>query len=364
MNDASGLSGLIPCPGAVFHFHPEILHATAARFIAGFPGLVTYAVKANPVPRILTGLARAGVLAFDVASPTEARQVRAQVPDAVLHYNNPVRSRSEIAAAQTLGIASWSVDRPGELAKLAHLPKGSEIAVRLKLPASGAAYDFGAKFGATPDQAQALLTEVARLGGRPAMTFHPGTQCTDPTTWRLYIRACAEIARKAGVTLTRLNVGGGFPAHRQGAAPVLEPIFDAIDDEARASFDTPPALICEPGRAMVADCCTLELHVRARHGDQVFLDDGLYGALAEWRDLPGHARVQVSDALGQPRTAPKTPFTVFGPTCDSLDTLPFALPLPADITEGDTLTVPGMGAYSHALATGFNGYGPRGLDRG
>ncbi|MEC3863441.1 type III PLP-dependent enzyme [Mesobacterium sp. TK19101] len=363
MNDASGLAGLTPCPGAVFHFHPEVLQATAARFIAGFPGLVTYAVKANPVPQVLTGLAEAGVTAFDVASPAEAWLVRAEVPGAVLHYNNPVRGRAEIAAAEALGIASWSVDRPGELAKLAHLPKDSEIAVRLKLPAKGAAYDFGAKFGATPEQAQALLAEVARLGFRPAMTFHPGTQCTDPNTWRHYIRACADIARNAGVTLERLNVGGGFPAHRQGDAPVLEAIFDAIGAETRSAFDTPPALVCEPGRAMVADCCTLELHIRARHGDQVFLDDGLYGALAEWRDLPGHARLRVSDAQGHPRTAPATPFTVFGPTCDSLDTLPFALPLPADLAEGDTLTVSGMGAYSHALATGFNGYGPRGLDR-
>lgn len=83
----------------ILYFSPRVLHEVAARFRQGFPGLVTYAVKANPHPAVLSNLVAAGVTAFDVASPAEMEAVRAASPDAVMHYNNPMRSAAEIAAA-------------------------------------------------------------------------------------------------------------------------------------------------------------------------------------------------------------------------------------------------------------------------
>ena len=141
----------------VFIFHPGRLMEVAREFLTGFPGLVTYAVKANPAPEMIRVLHAAGITAFDVASPAEMALVRAEAPGAILHYHNPVRSAAEIVAGLETGCVSWSVDRMAELEKLAGLPPGTEIAVRLKLPVAGAAYDFGAKFGATPEQAVQLL---------------------------------------------------------------------------------------------------------------------------------------------------------------------------------------------------------------
>lgn len=344
----------------VMFFSPATLHETAARFLRGFPGLVTYAVKANPRPEVLDNLCAAGVGAFDVASPTEMAAVRAVCPDAVLHYNNPVRSRSEVAQARAHGVASWSVDSMAELDKLTGLGD-VEIAVRLALPVRGAAYDFGEKFGADPDLAAALLTRVAQMGARPAMTFHPGTQCAVPEAWARYIAACAEIAQAAGVRLTRLNVGGGFAAHRAGPAPDLEAIFARIAQETARCFgpDAAPALVCEPGRAMVNDSYTLATWVKALRGDAaLFLNDGIYGALAEWRDIAPGDRVQVIAPDGTPRTGAPHPRVIYGPTCDSIDRLPDPLTLPEDTAEGDFVVFSGMGAYSLALATRFNGYGP------
>jgi ornithine decarboxylase len=351
-----------PSHGPVFLFCPQALAATARTFLTGFQGLVTYAVKANPDARILQGLHDAGLRAFDVASPDEMARVRAVAPDAVLHYHNPIRSRAEIDQARHFGVAGWSVDRMSELDKLGAL-HGAEVAVRLKLPVAGAAYDFGSKFGAPPELAEALLRAVADRGGRPSMTFHPGTQCPTPDAWQRYIAACAEIARAAGLRLHRLNVGGGFPAHRGGAAPDLQAIFDAIADAARDAFDgTPPALVCEPGRAMVAECMALAVTVKAVDEGAVFLDDGIYGALSEWRDIAPGDRVRVVAADGLPRMDPAEPRIVFGPTCDSLDRLPHPLPLPVTIVEGDRLIFAGMGAYSACLVTGFNGYGTRRIE--
>ncbi len=346
---------------AVMYFSPAALQATARRFLDGFPGLVTYAVKANAAPMVLDNLSAAGLDAFDVASPREMDLVRAAAPGAALHYNNPVRSRAEVAKAIEMGVRSWSVDSLAELDKLGRARiEGEEIAVRLALPVKGASYDFGEKFGETPEGCVPLLREAVARGFAPAMTFHPGTQCADPAAWAAYIRVCAAVAHRAGVRLARLNVGDGFAAHRDGTAPDLEAIFAAIRAETEAAFGAEaPALVCEPGRAMVAECFTLATRVKTlREDGAIFLNDGIYGALSELRDIGPTDRVEVVSEDGVPRRGAPRPRVAFGPTCDSLDRLPAPLSLPGDLAEGDYVLFHGMGAYSLAIATAFNGYGP------
>ncbi len=343
----------------VFFFDPARLHATTRLFLDHFPGEVTYAVKANPDPGVLAVLAQAGLAGFDVASPEEMELVRAAAPTARLHYHNPVRGKPEIAAGRRHGVTSWSVDRMAELDKLGEIA-GQEIAVRLKLPVVGAVYDFGSKFGAGVEAAETLLRAVAARGGNPSMTFHPGTQCRDADAWVSYIAACADIAERTGVCLHRLNVGGGFPAHREDPAPDLPALFARIEMAVRDAFGADaPALVCEPGRAMVADAFELGLQVKARDGDGVFLNDGIYGGLSEWRDLGPSTRISVCSAGGRARTGEHRAMIVFGPTCDSLDRLPDRIDLPGDICEGDYLLFHACGAYSTALCTRFNGYGAR-----
>jgi ornithine decarboxylase len=343
-------------------FRPEALRRTAHAFLRGFPGQVSYAVKANPAPEILSTLASDGITTFDVASVDEMHAARRACSNARLHYHNPIRSVSEIAQAKAMSIASWSVDRMSELDKLGALPMGTEVAVRLSLKRKGGAYDFGSKFGACPDDAVALVKAVAARGLTPALTFHPGTQCTDATCWADYIAACGEIARRADVTLASLNVGGGFPAGTDAAPDVLTRIFDTIAHAVQTHFPTDkPRLWCEPGRAMVADALWLLLRVKVRSGETLYLNDGLYGALGEWRDMPVPGRQTVIDAEGHDRRGRPQPFTIFGPTCDSLDRVPGAWDLPADTADGDHVLMTGGGAYSLALVTAFNGYGTRQL---
>lgn len=338
-------------------FHcPAALDARHARFRAGFAGEVTYAVKANPDPGVIARLVAGGMRGFDVASPAEMALVRGICPEARMHYHNPVRSRAEIRAGIEAGVVSWSVDEMGELDKLAAegVGRGAEIAVRLKLPVPGAAYDFGAKFGASPELALALLRRAAEQGYLVSMTFHVGTQCADPRAWTRYITACAELAREAGVTLARLNVGGGFPSGRDGIDPPLEPIFAAIAD-ARAAFDTPPPLVCEPGRGLVADAMAYAVPIKARRGDALYLADGIYGGLSECPSI-GVSRVELLPGNGR-ALAPPLPFALWGPTCDSLDRLPGETALPGCASEGDWLLFRSMGAYLVGVTTCFNGYG-------
>ena len=345
----------------VLFFAPQALQAMAKRFMDGFPGMVTYAVKSNPGEEVVENLAAAGLRGFDVASPFEIALIRRLVPDAALHYNNPVRAKHEIAFAIAHDVDSYSVDSASELEKLiAMVPLGREIAVRFKLPVSGAAYNFGAKFGATVELAVTLLQRVAEAGFVPSICFHPGTQCTDPAAWDAYIRAAAQITRDAGVPIGRLNVGGGFPSHRvTDILPELEAIFALIDRVATEAFgDARPMLICEPGRAMCGDAFVLANRVKAVRDDaHVFLNDGVYGALTELPLIGLVDRTTVMTAAGVVRTAPVEGRIVFGPTCDSVDRLPGDVMLAGDIAEGDYVIFHGMGAYSTVTNTRFNGFG-------
>lgn len=357
-NPAAHLVRNIP-DEVMFYFAPVALDESARRFLSGFPGLVTYAVKANSGSEVLANLVAAGVTAFDVASPREMAAVRAVSRSAILHYNNPVRSRDEVATAIALGVASYSVDCPKELEKLHDVPRDREITVRLALPVTGAAYDFGSKFGVGPQEAVSLLRRICDLGFKPSIAFHPGTQCYDPAAWGSYIKIAAEVAETAGVELARLNVGGGFASHRVGPAPDLEGIFQGIESATEKVFGAQrPQLLCEPGRAMVAEAFAVATRIKAiRAKGDVFLNDGIYGGLAEARDMVMVDRVQVIAPDGTPRESAMVAYKVFGPTCDSIDKLPEPLALPENAQEGDYVIFRGLGAYSASLSTRFNGYG-------
>jgi len=344
----------------VLYLSPARLQRDARQLRSLFPGVVSYAVKANDRPEVLENLIAAGIRAFDVASTAEMTRLRRIDPNLALHYNNPVRSDDEVATGIRLGVTSWSVDHRVGLAQLAHVPKSCEIAVRFTLPIKGGAYDFGSKFGASPDEATNLLRAVAQGGWRTALTFHPGTQCHTAQAWVSYIHEAAAIARRAGVTLGRLNVGGGLPADRGNGTPDLERIIWTIRHSTGSAFGrNTPQLLCEPGRAMVAEAGVLATRVKQLRngGATVYLNDGIYGGLAELRDIGLTARLRVIGPDGAPRQGRPRPRTVFGPTCDSLDRLPDGMCLPQDTRTGDYLLFGGMGAYSIVTSTAFNGYG-------
>jgi ornithine decarboxylase len=339
---------------------PALLQERARRFIAGFPGLVTYAVKANPDEAVIRNLIAAGITAFDVASPFEITLMRRLGGDVALHYHNPVKSKSEIAVAHAAGVKTYALDSFAELDRIRSIvpPEGAEISVRFKLSIKGGHYDFGSKFGEPEETAPGLLKAVAAAGYIPSLTFHPGTQCTDPEAYVQYIEAAHRIATRAGIRIARLNVGGGFPACRGDVVPELSVFFAAIRRAAEVFGEDRPELVCEPGRGMVAPSFALAVQVKAiRDTGDVFLNDGIYGGLSEFPYLTVNTDYQVIAPDGSRRDAAMRQHTVYGPTCDSADVLPAQLALPETMAEGDYILFRGMGAYVLGLNTMFNGYG-------
>src|SRR5262245_10119889 len=75
----------------VYCVYPAVLRALARGFLAGFPGRVLYAVKANPERRILAELWSAGVWHFDTASVAEMRAVHGVAAEATCYFMAPVR---------------------------------------------------------------------------------------------------------------------------------------------------------------------------------------------------------------------------------------------------------------------------------
>jgi ornithine decarboxylase len=360
--DARAVIRYIAPSQPAYLFCESELQRSARRFQLGFPGMVSYAVKANPNARVIRSLADQGISHFDVASEGEIELVASLCPQATLHFNNPVKATHTIESAyQRYGVRSFALDELAEFNKIHQACNGDPdilYSVRFKLEHCNASYDFGSKFGCTPAMAVTLLKTITAAGGRPALTFHPGSQCTDPDMYTRYLQTAADIANEAGVELAQLNVGGGFPApYTNAAAPAMEYFFEAIHSAARQYFRHPPLLMCEPGRAMVASCVSLltrVIHVRDE-GHTLFINDGVYGGLLEQSVVD----LQLPVACwreGRKLLTPATAYQVFGPTCDPVDRLKGEIPLPAGIRCGDYLEFGLLGAYSSATSTAFNGF--------
>ena len=366
--DALEISRRLAPEEALFCFSATQLRARAERFMTGFPGTVSFAVKSNSSRPVLSTLAAAGLQHWDVASVHEMAAVRAVSPDAILHYHNPVKSRREIADAYKIhGCRRFAVDSREELAKIGDLAAGDkdiEIAVRLVLPRerTSSAHDFSTKFGAPDHICVDLLRDTVARGFKPMLTFHPGSQARDPKTFARHIEAAARIAKTAGIPIAKLNVGGGFPASylRSKVGP-LSGFFTTIAKAATRAFGkgSEPLLECEPGRGLVADCMSLLTRVKlvCSDGDDIFINDGVYGGLMEYmqvNELQPPFRVIRE---GQIVAGETKPWKVFGPTCDPFDVLPHQLDLPVELREDDYIEFGTLGAYGLATSTRFNGYG-------
>ena len=339
-------------------FWPQQLMRSARRFRQDFPGRVLYAVKCNPHPIVLRNLYQGGIRHFDTASMQEIALVSQMFPDARCYFNHPVKSRAAIEAAyQVHGVHDFVVDHVSELAKLSETAGPDMIVeVRLATPPGFAAFDLSTKFGATEAEAIELLRATHAMGYRAALAFHVGSQCRSTRAYAIAVQIAARVIREAGVPIAYLNVGGGFPApYGDGEIPSMRDYIRAIEESVRAHGMGRIELVCEPGRALVAEGASLVVQVYLRKGDQIYVNDGIFGCLSEL--YYGGLKPPVRPIrLDGPFASESRPYKVFGPTCDSMDVFPNPLLLPSDIREGDWIEIGNVGAYSNALATGFNGF--------
>jgi ornithine decarboxylase len=345
---------------------PAVIAASARAFVQAFDGDTLYAVKCNPEPAVLRAVWDGGVRHFDCASIAEVTLVRRMFPGAEIHFMHPVKSRSAIREAWVAnGVRDFVLDAPAELAKILAVLDAPEAAslharpglfVRLALPKSRAAIDLSSKFGADFEAAVALLRAARPHAGRLGVAFHVGSQCMDPLAWRDAMRLTGAVIRAAGVAVDMIDVGGGFPvAYPQVSPPPLGAFMAEIDAALDALALPGVRLWAEPGRALVAGGGSVVVQVQLRRGDMLYVNDGVFGSLADAGSLGFRFPARLIRA-GRGAGAPEAAFGLFGPTCDSTDVMRGPFLLPDDVAEGDWIEIGQLGAYGSCLRTAFNGF--------
>jgi ornithine decarboxylase len=330
---------------------------TAAEFVAGFNGDVLYAVKCNPEPPVLRALWKGGVRHFDCASIAEVRLVRRLFASAHIHFMHPVKSRPAITESYTKhGVRDFVLDSECELQKILHETGNAPdlgLVIRLALPAGAARLDLSGKFGASPDEAAALLRLARPHTAKLGLSFHVGSQCLDPLAWRAAIQLAGQVMNAAGVKLDLLDVGGGFPvAYPDMTPPPLGAFLAEIEASIEALQMPELKLWAEPGRALVAAGGSVVVQIQLRRGNALYINDGVFGSLSD-AGAPGFV---YPTRLMRDSEAATGDFTFYGPTCDSFDHMRGPFHLPADVREGDWIEIGQLGAYGACLRTGFNGF--------
>lgn len=345
----------------VILFRPHALKRAAGVFLSQFRGDVMYAVKTNPDEHVLKSLWAAGVRQFDVASLHEVSLVRGMFPEAELYFMHTVKSRRAIREAyHTYGVRHFSLDCEAELQKIleeTNNAKDLSLFVRVAVPNHAAEIGLTGKFGASLSEAPKLLLRTREAAASLGVCFHVGSQCMDPQAYRFALKTVQGLLGVAGVKIDALDVGGGFPSVYPGMEPpAMGRYFDAIHQAAAPILKKHQCrLLCEPGRALVAESGSVIVRVEMRKGDHLYLNDGTYGTLFD-AGVPKF--IFPARKLGASAAATLAAFSFYGPTCDSLDAMAGPFLLPEDMAEGDYIEIGQLGAYGRTMATRFNGFAP------
>ncbi|MFM5884862.1 MAG: type III PLP-dependent enzyme [Novosphingobium sp.] len=359
-NDASAVVRALSPDEPVILNRPHAAARAARFFTETFPGKSLYAVKANPSPDLLQVLWQAGVTHYDVASIAEVRLVRSVLPEAVLCFMHPVKSRAAIAEAyHQHGVRTFSLDSHDELAKIVAATDGADdlsLCVRLRVSSEYSELSLASKFGIDLADAAPLLQATRQVADALGICFHVGSQAMTPFAYVQALERVRAAVVDAAVTVDIVDVGGGFPSIYPGMEPPpLEDFFAAIH---RAAESLPVSysseLWCEPGRALCAEYNSLIVKVEKTRGDELYINDGAYGALYDAAHVGWRFPVQ---CLSDDRSEAKRGFAFYGPTCDDAEYMEGPFLLPADIKAGDYIEIGMLGAYGAAMKTAFNGFG-------
>jgi ornithine decarboxylase len=360
-HSALGLASALKPVQPVTLIRPHAAKRAARFFVEKFPGRSIYAVKANPSPDLIQLLWDSGITHFDVASIAEVRLVAGLVPDATLCFMHPVKAEEAIREAyQAHGVRTFSLDTIEELEKIMRATGNATdltLCVRLRVSSEHSKLSLASKFGADPSEVKELLIAARQAADALGICFHVGSQAMTPAAYSDAMERVRAAIVSAGVTVDVVDVGGGFPSSYPGMEPPpLEVFFDVI----HRAFESLPVsysseLWCEPGRALCAEYSSLLVRVEKRRGDELYINDGAYGALFDAAHIGWRFPVEL--LRDTPSRSRDHGFSFYGPTCDDMDHMAGPFMLPADVDTGDYIEIGMLGAYGCAMRTGFNGFG-------
>ena len=345
----------------VYCIRKKSIQVASRTFQNKFPGTILYAVKTNPHPEVLKTIIQSGINNFDVASIKEIEDIRKISPKAKCSFMHTVKSRESIKEAYfKFGVKTFSLDTKDELIKIiesTNQAKDLELFVRVSVSNEHAEIDLSKKFGALTSEAVGLLRLTKQYAKKIGLSFHVGSQCMHPISYAKGITEIGNIIKRTKIIPHYINVGGGFPTIYPDLVPQsLDNYFEEIKKSLKnLKLDKLPEIICEPGRALVAESGSTIVRVNLRKKQKLHINDGTYGTLFD-AGVPNIVYPSRLIKNGKIISKKLTAFDFYGPTCDSMDYMKGPFILPNNIKENDYIELGQLGAYGLTFRTKFNGF--------
>jgi ornithine decarboxylase len=345
----------------IYCIRKKSIHTASTYFRNKFPGKILYAVKTNPHPDVLKTIVESGIENFDIASIQEIKDIRAISPNVKCSFMHTVKSRESIEEAYfKYNVKAFSLDTKDELIKIIEATcraKDLELFVRVAVSNEHAEIDLSKKFGALTSEATGLLRLTKQYAKKIGLSFHVGSQCMHPISYAKGISDIENIIKKTKIVPDYINIGGGFPAIYPDLVPQsLDCYFEEIKKGlANLNLEKLPEILCEPGRALVAESGSTIVRVNLRKKQKLYINDGTYGTLFD----AGTPNIVYPSRLiknGKIISKKLTAFDFYGPTCDSMDYMKGPFLLPNNIKENDYIELGQLGAYGLTFRTQFNGF--------
>ena len=345
----------------VYCIRKKSIQVASRTFQNKFSGTILYAVKTNPHPEVLKTIIQSGINNFDVASIKEIEDIRKISPKAKCSFMHTVKSRESIKEAYfKFGVKTFSLDTKDELIKIIESTdqaKDLELFVRVSVSNEHAEIDLSKKFGALTSEAVGLLRLTKQYAKKIGLSFHVGSQCMHPISYAKGITEIGNVIKRTKIIPHYINVGGGFPTIYPDLVPQsLDNYFEEIDKSLKnLKLDKLPEIICEPGRALVAESGSTIVRVNLRKKQKLHINDGTYGTLFD-AGVPNIVYPSRLIRNGRIISKKLTSFDFYGPTCDSMDYMKGPFILPNNIKENDYIELGQLGAYGLTFRTKFNGF--------
>ena len=345
----------------VYCIRKKSIQVAAKTFQNKFPGEILYAVKTNPHPEVLKTILESGINNFDVASIKEIQDINKIDPKAKCSFMHTVKSRENIKEAYfKYNIKTFSLDTKDELIKIidsTNHAKDLELFVRVSVSNEHAEIDLSKKFGALNSEAIGLLRLTKQYAKKIGLSFHVGSQCMHPISYTKGIDEIGYIIKKTKIVPDYINIGGGFPTIYPDLVPQsLNNYFEEIKKSLKnLNLKKLPKIICEPGRAIVAESGSTIVRVNLRKKQKLYINDGTYGTLFD-AGVPNIVYPSRLITNGRIVSKKLTSFDFYGPTCDSMDYMKGPFILPNNIKENDYIELGQLGAYGLTFRTQFNGF--------
>ena len=345
----------------VYCIRKESIKLASKYFQKNFPGKVLYALKTNPHQIVLKTILESGINSFDVASIKEIETIRKLSPKADCSYMHTVKSRESIKDAYFKhNVKTFSLDTKDELIKIlesTNHAKDLNLFVRVSVSNEHAEIDLSKKFGAINNEAVGLLRLTKQYAKKVGLSFHVGSQCMHPISYSKGIFEIGNIIKKTKIIPDVINIGGGFPTVYPDLVPQsLDNYFDEIKKSLEnLKIEKLPEIICEPGRAIVAESGSTIVRVDLRKKQKLYINDGTYGTLFD-AGVPNIVYPSKMITDGRVISKKLTSFDFYGPTCDSMDYMKGPFILPNNIKENDYIELGQLGAYGLTFRTNFNGF--------